>query len=36
MFHPAEKPGQAGGSSADDLDCEEPRPEDEEELERPE
>ena len=35
MFHPAERPGQTTGSSADDIDCEEPRPEDDEELEAP-
>ena len=35
MFHPAEKPGQTGGTPAEDLDDEEPRPEDEEELEAP-
>jgi hypothetical protein len=32
MFHPAEKPGQTGGSQPEDLDDEEPRPEDEAEL----
>jgi hypothetical protein len=33
MFHPAEKPGQTGGSQAEDLDDDdEPRPEDEAEL----